>query len=424
MEPENVAREPMVAYVPEILSLDQLDFSKQYTFADYFRWKFEERVELIRGFIHKMSPAPGPTHQSVSGFLTGTYFNFFKGKPCTFFAAPFDVRLPDSEKQTADELIYTVVQPDLCVICDLSKIDKRGCIGAPDLVVEVLSPGNTQKEMGIKFKLYEENGIKEYWFVHPAKKSITVYSLQNGKYVGTLFSEKEEISSVLFPELKFRTGEAFDRALFAWFENIVKEPEVAYVTGPSPLDQPFQRYSYADYLQWEFKKRVELIRGFIHKTGPAPGEEHQRAVLQLAGMMRAFFKDPRYQLITAPFDIRFPGSETNDDEIFTVVQPDLAVVYTPGNTDDRGGVGVPELIIEILTPESAQKDVGVKYKLYEEYGVKEYWLVDPEDKVIFINVFQGGEYVVLAPFTEDDEICSPLFPGLKFAVKEVFEGVC
>lgn len=202
----------------EILSLDQLDFSKQYTFADYLRWKFKERVELIKGFIHKMSPAPSPTHQSVSAFLTGTYFNFFQGKPCMFFPAPFDVRFPDSEKKTAHKSIYTVVQPDLCVICDISRLDKRGYMGAPELVVEILSPGNTQKELGIKFKLYEQNGVKEYWLAHPQKRSIIIHSLQNGKYVGKHFSGEDEVRSILFPELKFRAADAFDKVFFEIYE--------------------------------------------------------------------------------------------------------------------------------------------------------------------------------------------------------------
>lgn len=417
MESENVAREPQVAYIPEILSLDQLDLSRQYTFADYFRWKFEERVELIKGFIHKMCPAPGPTHQSVSGFLTGTFFNFFKGRPCTFFAAPFDVRLPDSEKQTADELIYTVVQPDLCVICDLDKIDKRGCLGAPDLVVEVLSPGNTQKEMGLKFRLYEENGIKEYWFVHPSKKTITVYSLQNGKYTGNHFSEKEEVSSVRFPELKFSVGEAFDRKLFEWFENIVREPEVAY--GPDiPLPAgPQGKYTYTDYLQWDFRDRLELIKGDIHRMGPPSPGAHQKVARQLTSLLEPFFKNKASELITSPSALCFRDSE--DDEVFTVVHPDFAVVSDPLKKDKP--VPTPDLVIEILTPQSASTDVGVKYKIYEEHGVKEYWLVDPEDKVILINVLQGRKYVVLAPFTEEDEVCSSLFTGLRFGVREVFD---
>jgi len=380
MKPDNTAKEPAVAYHREIHSLNQLDMSKRYSYADYFQWKFKERVELIKGLIYKMSPAPSPTHQSVS-FKTGLKFgNFFEGVPCAVFTAPFDVRLPDSQKQSRDEQIYTVVQPDLCVICDLGKIDKRGCLGPPDLVVEVLSPGNTQKEMGLKFRLYEENGVKEYWLIHPAQRTITVYSLQSGKYTGIRFSEKEEVCSVLFPKLKFRIGEIFDATLFEWYKNVVREPEPAYGSSLSlPAD---------------------------------------RAARQLTGMVQAFFENKPCKLLTASAGIRFPGSES--EEASTVRHPDLAVICNPDQTDDRGTASIPDLIIEILTPESTPGDTGIRYKLYEASGVKEYWLVSPEDKVIFIHVLQDGKYVVQPPFTEDNEACSSLFPELKLGLSEVF----
>ncbi|MBO9591921.1 MAG: Uma2 family endonuclease [Niabella sp.] len=191
--------------------MDQLDTSRRYSYADYFRWKFQERVELLRGWIHKMSPAPGMKHQSTSLKLTLKIGNYFEGKPCNVFAAPFDVRLPDSKKQKKDELVFTVVQPDICVICDAEKIDDRGCIGAPDLVIEILSPGNTQKEMGVKFDLYEESGVKEYWLVEPQDKVILVYLLKDGRFQGIKpFIETDEISSAVFPELKFNVRAIFE----------------------------------------------------------------------------------------------------------------------------------------------------------------------------------------------------------------------
>lgn len=422
MKSHNIAKEPQVAYTPEILSLDQLDLSGRYSYAEYFRWKFEDRVELIKGFIHKMSPAPSPTHQSVSLKMGVKLSNFFEGKPCVIFTAPFDVRLPDSEKQMADDLVYTVVQPDLCVICDLRKIDRRGCVGAPDLVIEILSPGNTQKEMGIKFRLYEENGVREYWFADPAKKTIIIYSLQEGKYVGHHFSENEEIRSVLFSALKFKTGEVFDRALFERFENIAREPQVEYLPELSPSDSS-KTYTFADYLQWPYKEGVELIRGIVYKKEVCPDAVHQKAAGQLASKLIPFFENKGCRCIPAPFSIRLPAAENKiaDHLISTVIQPDMSVFSDPGKTDDLGGTGVPDLIIEILNAGSTQKNVGVKYQLYREHGVKEYWWVDPIDRVIFIHVLRNGEYVVMAPFTEDAEICSVLFPELRFSVKEIFE---
>ncbi|WP_300603159.1 Uma2 family endonuclease [Niabella sp.] len=210
MDPENKVEEPFVPF-GAITSLDQLDLSGRYSYADYFRWKFKERVELFRGWIHKMSPAPGMKHQSASLKLTLKIGNYFEGKSCKVFAAPFDVRLPDRKKQKNDAAVFTVVQPDICVICDANKIDDRGCIGAPDLVIEILSPGNTQKEMGIKFDLYEESGVKEYWLVEPQDKVILVYLLKDGEFRGLKpFIETDEIHSALFPELKFNVSDLFE----------------------------------------------------------------------------------------------------------------------------------------------------------------------------------------------------------------------
>ena len=157
-----------------------LDLNKLYTYADYFKWQFEERVELIKGRIFKMSPAPNSIHQRLSSDIHGQLWSFLKGKKCRVFSAPFDVRLPRKSKEDKD--IITVLQPDICVICDLSKIDTKGCIGAPDIVVEILSPGNNATELKNKYEVYEESGVKEYWVVSPQNNTFIIYTLINGKY--------------------------------------------------------------------------------------------------------------------------------------------------------------------------------------------------------------------------------------------------
>jgi len=145
-----------------ITSLSQLDPKGTYTYADYLTWKFEQALEVIRGKILPMA-APSRTHQRLSWNLTVTFGNHFKNHRCEAYAAPFDVRLYDRKKSLkADRDIYTVVQPDLCVVCDLTKLDERGCLGAPDLIVEILSPGNSAREMKIKKDLYAECGVREY----------------------------------------------------------------------------------------------------------------------------------------------------------------------------------------------------------------------------------------------------------------------
>ena len=141
-----------------VKSINELDFSKQYTYADYLTWQFDERVELIRGWISRMSPAPIVLHQRISIKLSFQIEGYLIDKMCEVFAAPFDVRLTNKRKKVADKSIFSVVQPDISVICDETKLDEKGCVGAPDWVIEILSPGNSKKEMTEKFSLYEENG--------------------------------------------------------------------------------------------------------------------------------------------------------------------------------------------------------------------------------------------------------------------------
>ena len=119
-----------------ITQLSQLDLEATYSYADYLTWQLDKTVELIRGKIVLMSPAPNVKHQSISWQLNGLLFQYFKDKACHAFAAPFDVRLYDQQKSTkSDQDIYTVVQPDLCIICDQGKITEQGCLGAPDWIL-------------------------------------------------------------------------------------------------------------------------------------------------------------------------------------------------------------------------------------------------------------------------------------------------
>ncbi len=195
----------------EITEINQLDSNKVYSYADYLRWQFKERVELFKGKVLQMSPAPSRSHQKVSFNLSLALGNGLKNKPCEVYHAPFDVRL--ARKSHKDEEIFTVVQPDLCVVCDPNKLDERGCLGAPDLVVEILSPGNSKKEMSNKYDLYEEASVKEYWIVHPLDEMVWIYVLEAGKY--RLLSPKpivdDYIISPLFPQIKIHTDEIFGR---------------------------------------------------------------------------------------------------------------------------------------------------------------------------------------------------------------------
>lgn len=179
----------------EFQLVEEPDPSLSYTYADYLKWNFEERLELFRGKIFPLS-APNTKHQQISVNIVYLIKTFLANNPCKVFAAPFDVRLPVKNRKKDTE-VTTVVQPDISVICDESKLDERGCIGAPDLVIEILSPGNTQKEIRIKHDLYEEVGVKEYWLVYPTEESVAVFILNaNGKYDGAkIYATGENIRS-------------------------------------------------------------------------------------------------------------------------------------------------------------------------------------------------------------------------------------
>ncbi|MBC6366186.1 Uma2 family endonuclease [Algoriphagus sp. AK58] len=153
-----------------------------YSYADYLTWPIDEVVELIKGIrFKKAAAAPKRIHQRVSLKLAAKLFTFLEGQKCQVYDAPFDVRFPKGSKE--DHKIHDVVQPDICVICDPEKLDDRGCIGAPDLIVEILSPGNSQTELKHKFKLYESHGVREYWIIHPENQDLLIYTLVDGKYV-------------------------------------------------------------------------------------------------------------------------------------------------------------------------------------------------------------------------------------------------
>ncbi|MEX2564980.1 MAG: Uma2 family endonuclease, partial [Cyclobacteriaceae bacterium] len=136
---------------PDNVNEPNLEYGN-YTYADYLTWQMEEVVELIKGRVFKKAAAaPKRIHQRISAKLLTRLYVFLEDNPCQVYDAPFDVRFPKASK--ADHQIHDVVQPDICVICDREKLDDRGCIGAPDLIVEILSPSNSKTELKHKFKL-------------------------------------------------------------------------------------------------------------------------------------------------------------------------------------------------------------------------------------------------------------------------------
>ena len=152
-----------------------------HTYGEYLTWPDDERYELINGIAYvKEPPAPSRAHQEIAGQLHLQVGLALEGTPSRAYFAPFDVRLPRSAE--ADEQVDTVVQPDILVVCDASKLDERGMRGAPDWVAEILTPSTASHDQMVKLPVYERSGVQEVWLIHPIRRTLAVYRLQRGRY--------------------------------------------------------------------------------------------------------------------------------------------------------------------------------------------------------------------------------------------------
>ena len=173
-----------------------------YTYADYASWDDDKRWELIDGVAYAMS-APVTAHQAISGELFLQISSFLKGKPCRVFAAPYDIRL------NADETDDTVVQPDITVICDRAKIDEKGCKGAPDLVIEILSPSSARHDRLRKFHAYRKAGVPEYLIVDPDTRMAEACVMVDGHYSMARYDDTDLVPLHTLPGLSLSLPEAF-----------------------------------------------------------------------------------------------------------------------------------------------------------------------------------------------------------------------
>ncbi|MGG5252204.1 Uma2 family endonuclease [Neobacillus sp. SM06] len=181
---------------------------EKYSYADYLTWNEGERLELIDGEIFNMSPAPSPRHQQVLRELTTAFSVFLREKECEVFFAPFDVRLLADNKQDVD--IINVVQPDLLIVCDKEKLDEKGCKGAPDMIVEILSPSSVKLDRWKKYQLYEKAGVKEYWLVDPVNHSVEIHLLNDAQYkFQGVFTKGDTVTVNLFPDFKLDLDRIF-----------------------------------------------------------------------------------------------------------------------------------------------------------------------------------------------------------------------
>lgn len=167
---------------------------ERYTYADILSWDEGVLAEIINGEVFLMAGAT-PRHQEISGELFAQLHNFLEGKRCKVYHPPIDVRLFEQDGDDPED-VDTVVQPDIMIVCDRSKIDHRGCKGAPDLIIEILSPSNHRHDQFVKLNLYQRAGVREYWIADPVNKSIQVFLLEDGRYSIKDFGTDKDILRV------------------------------------------------------------------------------------------------------------------------------------------------------------------------------------------------------------------------------------
>ena len=183
--------------------------NRKFTYGDYLEWPDEERWELIAGEAFNMTPAPSRTHQKILLALADIFYNYLKDKSCEVYVAPFDVRLPEGDQ--SEKEINSVVQPDLTVICDPAKLDEKGCLGSPDLIIEIISPSTAAHDYIEKLALYERRQVPEYWIVHPIDKTVMVFLLNDRLEYGKprIYAAEHEIQVGLFPDLMIDLKKVF-----------------------------------------------------------------------------------------------------------------------------------------------------------------------------------------------------------------------
>jgi Uma2 family endonuclease len=190
----------------------------------------------------------------------------------------------------------------------------------------------------------------------------------------------------------------------------------------SPRLKPQERFTYADYLTWPVDERWEIIDGVAYSMSPAPGSIHQRISMDLSRQFSTFLKGKRCKVYAAPFDVRLSEqSGLTDDKLDTVVQPDIVVICDTNKIDSRGINGVPDLVIEILSPSTAALDIKEKFDLYQRHTIKEYWIIHPAEMTVFVyQMDDTGAYGSPKRYAENDKVPVPLLGELVIDLGEVF----
>jgi Uma2 family endonuclease len=182
--------------------------------------------------------------------------------------------------------------------------------------------------------------------------------------------------------------------------------------------KPEERYSWKEYLAWPTEERFELIEGVAHAMSPAPRRRHQEISGELFYQTYSALRGGGCNVFAPPFDVKLSSDE--EDDAPTVVQPDLTLCCDPGKLTEEGMTGPPDLVVEIVSPESGIADRRRKFAVYESYGVREYWIVDQDEELVEVYLLENGRYVRAAVYAKEEKLTSSAVPELTVELSPVF----
>ena len=383
---------------------------RTYTYADYLTWNDDERWELIDGVAYAMVPAPSIEHQRISGRIYSQLTEQLPEEgPYEAFYSPMEVLLPDRDE--ADEEVKTVVQPDLLVIGDKKGFSERFYRGVPTLIAEVLSPRTAIRDYREKLALYERHGVKEYWIVDPMNLFINAYVLLNGSYAKAKVIDEGVVDLQSLPGVSIDTSKFFP-------PKSKLQPSLPDVNEP-PAHKDGKHYTYGEYYSWNDDKRWEIIDGVLYSLATGNPTLHQEILQDILVTLIGQLMGDNSKKVFNYFDVILPRGDEPDEEVDTVVQPDIMIFTERSKLSDRNYRGAPAFIAEITSPRTAITDRCEKLKLYERHGVGEYWIVDPYNENVFVYVLDDGKYGEPKTF-EEGVIRLTCVPGLTYDLSQIF----
>lgn len=380
----------------------------------------EERYEYIDGEVYLLA-SPGLTHQIVHSNLYKKFIQWFEGKPCQVLSAPFDIILNNEETKSKN-----VVQPDLLVTCDHNEKtnSKDRYMGVPSLVIEILSPGTRSRDMVKKLNVYLEGGVNEYWIVDSRMEQVIQYHFVEKQLEKMMtYDRSMTIKSQHFIGLEIDVTDILRRYNYMDIDPDKREGAEGYISEMASLYGEYKgkKYTYKDYVEWSQDERWEIIEGIPFNMSPAPSTKHQEICMALSGEFYVYLKGKPCKVFPAPFDVRLPEKGESVDEASNVFQPDLVVICDPEHLDEKGCKRGADLVVEVLSPYTAKKDVIRKFQTYERFAIREYWVIRPDEETVMVyKLEEDKKYGRPEIYGSRDKISVGIFNDFTIDLDDIF----